>query len=96
MNSRSDAHAAVLASMSDGQKAKVDAALMANLSTLAQSDVFRAMQADVSNSGKDAFRSTRSLDADELAPGPPTWVGMFGKLSGPDGELAVGILEPDL
>jgi hypothetical protein len=66
MNKRSDAHAAVLAGMSDTQKAKVDQALMANIDKLAQSDVLRAMQADVSHSGKEAFRSTRSLDPDEL------------------------------
>jgi hypothetical protein len=63
MNSRADMMAKTFASLSPTQSGKVQREVEANLDELANSEVFRAMQADVHHSGKDAFRVTSDLEA---------------------------------
>lgn len=64
INDKANEAAKALASVSDVQKEKIQKAIHDNADKIIETDSFRAIQADVYHSGKDAFKITGSLRKD--------------------------------
>ena len=58
LNKHAELGAEAFRQMSPSQKEKLKASLMLNVAAVADSEVMRAMAADVEHSGKEAFRVT--------------------------------------